>query len=115
MSPPVAAQMSAIALMNEISPGRPAVCQARRYRRTDRSVTRSSAAISAAGTRYSNLATAASRTCSRRLRSSAVKPPLAHTAYVLRTAGIRTCQPSGHRELKTCKSCTRHNVSRSGN
>ena len=59
----------------DASPARPLASHACRQRRTDRSVTRSSAAISAAGTRCSNLSTAASWTCSRRLRPSAVKPP----------------------------------------
>src|SRR5260370_727656 len=47
----------------------------RRHRRTDRSLTRSSTAIIADGTRCSNLSTASSRTRSRRLRPSAVNPP----------------------------------------
>ena len=45
----------------------PLVSLACRHRRTDRSLTRSSAAITAASTRCSNLFTASSRTCSRRL------------------------------------------------
>jgi len=45
------------------------------HRRTGRSLTRSSAAITADGTRCSNLLAASSRTSSRRLRPSAVSPP----------------------------------------
>src|SRR5207245_5133831 len=59
----------------EASPARPAACQACRHRRTDRSLTRSSAAITAAGAPCSNLLPASSRTSSRRLRPSAVSPP----------------------------------------
>ncbi len=59
----------------EARPGPPPASQARRHRCTDRSDTRSSAAISGAGIRCSNFSTAASRTSSRRLRPSAVKPP----------------------------------------
>ena len=59
----------------DASPATPPASQARRHRRTDRSLTRSSAAITAAGTRCPNLSTASSRTCSRRRRPSAVNPP----------------------------------------
>jgi hypothetical protein len=66
-------------------PGAPPACHAARHRCTDRSDTRSSAAISATATRRSNFSTAASRTSSRRRRPSAVKPPpcpyLTHRAY----------------------------------
>ena len=48
-------------------PGAPPASQARRRLCTDRSDTRSCAAISATGTRRSNTSTAASRTSSRRL------------------------------------------------
>jgi transposase len=59
----------------DASPAGPPASQACRHRRTDRSLTRSSAAITAAGTRCPNLLAASSRTCSRRLRPSAVSPP----------------------------------------
>src|SRR6266536_3383432 len=59
----------------DATPATPPASQAARHRRTDRSLTRSSAAITATGTRCSNLSTASSRTCSRRLRPSAVNPP----------------------------------------
>jgi anti-sigma regulatory factor (Ser/Thr protein kinase) len=59
----------------EATPARPPASQAYRHRRTDRSLTRSSAAITADGARCSNLFTASSRTCSQRLRPSAVSPP----------------------------------------
>ena len=59
----------------DASPGAPPASQARRHRCTDRSDTRSSAAMSATGARCSNFSTAASRTSSRRLRPSAVNPP----------------------------------------
>src|SRR6266542_3042443 len=59
----------------DASPAVPSASQADRHRRTDRSLTRSSAATTATGARCSNLFTASSRTCSRRLRPSAVNPP----------------------------------------
>ena len=84
----------------EASPARPAACQACRHRRTDRSLTRSSAAITAAGARSSNLFTASSRTSSRRLRPSAVSPPPCayrmHPAYRQKQ---RASSP-GHHQLK---------------
>ena len=84
----------------EASPASPLACQACRHRRTDRSLTRSSAAITAAGTRCSNLLAASSRTCSRRLRPSAVSPPpcayLMHLAYRPK----RRMSASGHHQLK---------------
>jgi hypothetical protein len=89
----------------DASPARPLASHACRQRRTDRSVTCSSAAISAAGTRCSNLSTAASWTCSRRLRPSAVKPPPCggpHTSCIPpethpsapRTSRIKELQPA---------------------
>jgi hypothetical protein len=74
--------------------------QARRHRCTDRSDTRSPAAISAAGTRCSNFSTAASRTSSRRRRPSAVNRRPARTSYSVHTAGNPACQPHRHRQLK---------------
>ena len=81
-------------------PGAPPACQARRHRCTDRSDTRSSAAISVTGTRCSNFSTAASRTCSRRLRPSAVNPP--PCAYLIHRAYRRKprLSPGRHRQLK---------------
>ena len=76
----------------DASPAGPPASHACRHRRTDRSVTRSSAAISAAGTRCPNLSTAASRTCSRRLRPSAVNPP--PCAYRIPPAYPRKPRPS---------------------
>ena len=83
-------------------PGRPAACQACRHRRTDRSLTRSSAAITAAGAPCSNLLAASSRTSSRRLRPSAVSPP--PCAYRMHPAYRRSRprQPRGHHQLKVC-------------
>ena len=79
----------------DASPAGPPASHACRHRRTDRSVTRSSAAISAAGTRCPNLSTAASRTCSRRLRPSAVNPP--PCAYRIPPAYPRKPRPSAPR------------------
>ena len=86
----------------DASPATPPASQARRHRRTDRSLTRSSAAITAAGARCPNLSTASSRTCSRRLRPSAVNPP--PCAYRIHLAYPRKPHPSapGHHELKSC-------------
>jgi hypothetical protein len=91
----------------EASPAGPPACQACRHRRTDRSLTRSSSAITAAGTRCSNLLAASSRTCSRRLRPSAVSPP--PCAYRMHPAYRRKQHASAHRhhQLKSisCRSC----------
>jgi hypothetical protein len=84
----------------DATPGRPPASQARRHRRTDRSLTRSSAATTAVGARCPNLSTASRRTCSRRLRPSAVNPP--PCAYRIRPAYRRKphLSASGHHQLK---------------
>jgi hypothetical protein len=68
----------------EASADAPPAHQACRHCRTDRSLTRSSTAITADGTRCSNLLAASSRTCSRRLWPSAVRPP--PCAYLMQPA-----------------------------
>src|SRR5262249_4851563 len=87
----------------EANPAAPPSSHACRHRRTDRSLTRSSAAITADGTRCSNRSTASSRTRSRRLRASAVNPP--PCAYRIHPAYRQQPHPSahGHHELKIFK------------
>ena len=96
-APPAAAQPAGAAQPARGRPARPgrqpAACG---DRRTDRSLTRSSAAIAADGTRCSNLRAASSRTCSRRLGPRRSGRRLAHTACALHTATSRTVSPSGH-------------------
>jgi hypothetical protein len=78
-----------------LDPERVGAVVACRHRRTDRSLTRSSAAIITAGTRCSNLLTASSRTSSRRLRPSAVSPP--PCAYRMHPAYRRKLHASAQR------------------
>ena len=80
----------------------PPARQACRHRRTDRSLTRNSAAITADGTRCSNLLAASSRNCSRRLWPSAVRP--SPCAYLMQPAYREAVHVShgGHHQLKIC-------------
>ena len=86
---------SRAACPRDANPAEPSASHACRHRRTDRSLTRSSPAITAAGARCSNLFTAPTRTRSRRLRPPAVNPP--PCAYRIHPAYRRKLHPSAQR------------------